>query len=176
MTRLIRWCWLALSTALVLTACNSINETTPATASSTSSSPLPAAEREAEKVASPTPLVVVIMTPVAGAEVINHGEHLYAANCAPCHQPNGEGVLNSFPALNGNPLVLTDDPLPAIDVVLYGRGVMPSFEGALSAQQIAAILSYVRNAWSNEASIVSAEQVQAVQEAGGSGNEMAQEQ
>lgn len=176
MARLKCWCWLALIVALFVVACDSLEEAVPATVSSTSSSPLPAPEGETERVPGPTPLVVVIMTPVAGAEAINRGEELYARNCAPCHQPNGEGMLNAFPALNGNPFVLTGDPFPAIDVVLHGRGVMPSFEGALSAQQIAAILSYVRNAWDNQAPTVSAEQVQAVQETGRSNNEVAQEE
>lgn len=97
-------------------------------------------------------------------ELINYGQELYRVNCAPCHQANGEGMLNSFPALNANPLVTTENPTPAIEIVLHGRGVMPGFGKALSAQQIAAILSYVRSAWNNEASPVSAGHVRQVQE------------
>jgi len=138
--------------------------------------PVNRAEGKADQHPDAAPVVAVIITPVAGVELINQGRELYTANCAPCHQANGEGILNTFPALNGNPFVLTEDPFPAIYTVLHGRELMPSFEGALSGRQIAAILSYVRNAWDNQAPVVSAEQVQGVQEADDTGSEMAQGQ
>jgi mono/diheme cytochrome c family protein len=61
---------------------------------------------------------------------------------------------------------MTEDPLPAVYIVLHGREEMPSFDRALSDRQIAAILSYARNAWDNQASLVSVEQVRGVQETG----------
>lgn len=88
--------------------------------------------------------------------LIQQGKALYTTNCAPCHRANGEGNLNRFPALNGNALVTAQDPEGLIRTVLYGRGVMPSYMHALTEPEIAAVLSYIRNAWSNEAEVISA--------------------
>lgn len=95
------------------------------------------------------------------APVIRQGAQLFALNCAPCHQPNGEGTLRTFPALNGNALVTAPNPQGLIEVVLHGRNIMPSFAGRLSAQEIAAILSYMRTAWRNHAPPITTEQVAA---------------
>ncbi|MCL4302159.1 MAG: cytochrome c [Anaerolineae bacterium] len=92
------------------------------------------------------------------------GEGLFALNCAACHQANGQGIEGVYPPLAGNEFVLTDDPSPAIQVVLTGRAGMPHFQDYLSTEEIAAILSYVRNAWGNNASPVNVEQIQQVQE------------
>lgn len=98
-------------------------------------------------------------------ELINQGEEIFAANCAICHQPNGQGT-SDYPALDGNEFVTAEDPAPVIETVLYGRGQMPAFQDVLSEQQIAAVISYIRNAWSNDAGIISSEQIQEVQEGG----------
>jgi cytochrome c6 len=91
------------------------------------------------------------------------GQSLYTMNCAPCHQLNGEGKLYRFPALNGNALVVARQPQPLIQTVLYGRGgVMPGFAPTLSDREIAAVLSYIRNAWSNSASMIETDQVSQV--------------
>lgn len=115
------------------------------------------------------PLAVVPemeFTPMSDAALIAMGARIYATYCAPCHQPNGEGNLSTFPALNRNPFVTVSAPTAVIDTVLYGRQVMPAFAPVLSAQEVAAVISYIRNAWSNEASVVSTEQVLEVQEEG----------
>jgi cytochrome c oxidase subunit 2 len=93
------------------------------------------------------------------------GKTIYASNCAPCHRPNGEGNLSIIPALNRNAIVTVSDPIPVIDTVLHGREVMPAFEVTLSAREVAAVLSYIRNAWNNQASVVSEGQVRAAQDA-----------
>ena len=90
----------------------------------------------------------------ADARLIQDGRILYLSNCAPCHRPNGEGNLNRFPALAHNAFVTNQAPDPLIRTVLYGRGVMPAFAPTLDAQELAAILSYVRTSWSNDAPIV----------------------
>lgn len=100
---------------------------------------------------------------VDGETLIRQGERLYATNCAPCHRPNGRGNLNGFPALSGNALVMGQQPQPLIRTVLYGRGVMPAFDGTLTAAEAAAVLSYIRNAWGNEASVIHAADVAAVE-------------
>jgi mono/diheme cytochrome c family protein len=97
------------------------------------------------------------------AEWVRLGQSIYVANCAPCHQLNGEGRLNRFPALNGNAFVTARQPQPLIQTVLSGRGgVMPGFAPTLADQEIAAVLSYIRNAWSNSAPAIDANQVNQV--------------
>jgi mono/diheme cytochrome c family protein len=88
------------------------------------------------------------------------GETLFNSNCAPCHGTGGQGG-SGVPALDGSPIVTQDDPAAAIRKVLNGGGGMPAFRASLSNEQIAAILSYARNAWTNDASIVEPEQVEA---------------
>lgn len=95
---------------------------------------------------------------------VGQGEDLYGRTCAACHQPDGQGVEGAFPALAGNGFVLAQPPDPAIQVVLTGRGGMPRFADSFSDTQIAAILSYVRQAWENDAPAVSAEQVKGVRQ------------
>jgi mono/diheme cytochrome c family protein len=100
---------------------------------------------------------------LSDAALIETGRALYAGNCAPCHQINGEGNLSIFPALNRNAFVTVRDPTGVIETVLHGRQLMPAFEATLSPQEIAAVLSYIRNAWDNQAPVVYAEQVSEVQ-------------
>ena len=103
--------------------------------------------------------------PLSEAAQIQIGKGVYINNCAPCHHANGEGNLNRFPALNRNAFVTVSDPTAVIDTVLHGREVMPAFEDGLTAQEMAAAISYIRNAWNNQASVVSAAQVREAQEA-----------
>jgi cytochrome c6 len=55
--------------------------------------------------------------------------------------------------------VTLHDPEPIIDTVLYGQGSMMSFREKLNNQQIAAVLSYIRNTWGNKAPAVSDRQI-----------------
>ena len=75
------------------------------------------------------------------------------ANCSACHQKHGRGIPKAFPALAGDALVL-GAPEGIVRVLLNGRGGMPSFRGQLDDGQLAAVASYVRSAWGNEASAV----------------------
>jgi cbb3-type cytochrome c oxidase subunit III len=87
-------------------------------------------------------------------ELAKQGQEVFEANCAQCHRTNGEGLPATFPALNKNPFVL-GDPKPVIATVLNGRkgslGQMPSWKDKLDDAQIAAVVTYVRQAWSNRA-------------------------
>jgi len=77
------------------------------------------------------------------------GEKLYAANCSACHQPTGKGMPPAFPALDGSKTV--NGPKAAhIMTVLKGRTgtAMASF-ARLSDADLAAIITYERNAWGN---------------------------
>ena len=77
------------------------------------------------------------------------GEKVYAANCVACHQATGKGVPGSFPALDGDKVVL-GPKADQIKVVLNGKPgtAMASFRH-LSDTEIAAVITYTRQAWSN---------------------------
>lgn len=96
------------------------------------------------------------------AALVALGEELYNNTCIACHQPAGEGVEGYYPALAGNPFVTLEDPNPVIQTVLAGRGGMPAFRNIYSDEEVAAVVSYVRQAWENDAGPVSPEQVAAV--------------
>jgi mono/diheme cytochrome c family protein len=98
---------------------------------------------------------------LAGAAQAQTGEDRFAANCAACHQSDGKGIEGAFPALAGN-VFIKGDPTPAINVVLHGRGGMPTFETDLDDDAIADALTYVRSAWGNKETPVTATQVNAV--------------
>ena len=60
-------------------------------------------------------------------ERVAQGEQVYISQCSHCHQPEGQGYAQVFPPLAGNPIVTLHDPVPTIEIVLHGRGAMPSF-------------------------------------------------
>jgi cytochrome c oxidase subunit II len=76
------------------------------------------------------------------------GEKVYAANCQACHQPNGKGAGPILP-LDGSPIVNDPDKTKQIHVVLNGRNAMPAWKGTLSDTDIAAVISFTKNHWSN---------------------------
>jgi cytochrome c oxidase subunit 2 len=87
------------------------------------------------------------------AELRARGEKVYAANCVACHQANGMGLPPSFPALAGSKIV--DGPKAAnIEIVLKGKQgtAMQAFGKQLSDTDIAAVVTYLRNAWTNKPS------------------------
>jgi mono/diheme cytochrome c family protein len=92
-------------------------------------------------------------------QLIQDGQPLYVQNCAECHQTNGIGKPGQVPRLAGNPIVTLEDPIPAINIVSYGKGAMPGFGDKLDGSQIADILSYIRNAWGNQAPAVDQRQI-----------------
>jgi cytochrome c oxidase subunit 2 len=85
------------------------------------------------------------------AELIARGETVYQANCAACHQADGKGLPGVFPAISG--AKIASGPIDAhIDVILNGRPgtAMAAFAGQLSDADIAAVVTYQRNAWDNK--------------------------
>ena len=84
-------------------------------------------------------------------ELIERGQQVYAINCAACHQNNGKGLPPAFPALDGSPLAL-GALKDQIDIILNGRSgtTMQAFGGLLSDADVAAVITYTRNAWSNK--------------------------
>ena len=77
------------------------------------------------------------------------GEKVYAANCAACHQANGKGA-GPIKALDGSAIV-KGDPAQQIQILLNGaaNGAMPAWK-QLSDTDLAAVISYTKNNWSNK--------------------------
>jgi cytochrome c6 len=90
-------------------------------------------------------------------DLLSQGQKVFEDNCADCHRLNGKGLPGTFPAHAGNPFVV-GPPGPVIATVLNGRkgilGQMPTWKDKLDDQQIAAVLTYIRQAWSNRAPAV----------------------
>ncbi|RPB42648.1 cytochrome c oxidase subunit II [Vibrio diabolicus] len=84
-------------------------------------------------------------------ELMSQGESIYTARCAVCHQANGEGIPGAFPAIKGSPIA-TGPISEHIDVIVNGRPgtAMQSFSNQLSDKEIAAVITYQRNAWGND--------------------------
>src|SRR5450830_305814 len=83
-------------------------------------------------------------------ELKQRGEKVYTSNCVVCHQATGKGVPGAFPALDGDPVV--NGPKAAqINTVLNGKNAMPAWKSVLNDTEIAAVITYTRNSWSNKA-------------------------
>lgn len=84
-------------------------------------------------------------------ELMARGEDIYNAQCATCHQTDGTGLKPAFPALAGSD-VTTGNIRAHLDLVLRGREgtAMAGFSSRLSPQDIAATVTYTRNAWGND--------------------------
>ena len=96
------------------------------------------------------------------SEQFRQGQEVYAANCADCHRSNGEGLSNVFPSLQKEAFVV-GDPNPVIQLILEGRkakvGHMPSWKNTLTDQQIAGVITFIRQSWGNQAEAVTPEMV-----------------
>lgn len=101
------------------------------------------------------------------ASLLERGRKVYARDCADCHGDDGQGAPGAVPALAGNRAVV----MPVADNVLHlilGGGFapatagdpepygMPPFATTLGDEDIAAVASYIRNAWGQQASAVTA--------------------
>lgn len=94
------------------------------------------------------------------------GGRLYAQHCAQCHQEDGKGKPPAWPALQGNISVVAASPSNALRMVLAGGYApatdgnpkphgMPPFGHVLNDEDIAAVVSYIRSSWGNQAGRVS---------------------
>ncbi len=93
---------------------------------------------------------------LAQEDLFQKGKEVFETegNCVDCHRQNGQGLPGTFPAHDGNPFVV-GPPKPVIATVLNGRkgnlGEMPSWKDKLDDTQVAAVVTYIRHAWSNKA-------------------------
>jgi glucose/arabinose dehydrogenase/cytochrome c551/c552 len=91
-------------------------------------------------------------TKVAAAQSLD-GQQLYQQYCASCHKPDGKGVKDIFPALNGS-VVVKDSVQQLTSLILNGRNgkngsAMPAFS-FLKENEIQALVNYIRNNWGNK--------------------------
>lgn len=96
------------------------------------------------------------------------GAAIFASSCASCHQASGKGLAGVFPPLDGSGWVQAKAEVP-VQILLHGisgeikvggtayNSVMPPFGGSMSDAQIAAVATYIRQSWSNQAEPVTAE-------------------
>ncbi|ART48645.1 cytochrome c [Acidovorax carolinensis] len=93
---------------------------------------------------------------------LERGAKVYEQHCAQCHGDKGEGKPGAFPALAGNRAVMLQDPTNLVRVVLQGGYLpatagnprphgMPPFQQTLSDEDVAAVTTFVRNSWGNQA-------------------------
>ncbi len=84
-------------------------------------------------------------------ELMASGEQVYITRCAACHQPTGLGLPGVFPAIKGSPIA-TGDINDHIDIVVHGKPgtAMQAFVGQLTLKELAAVVTYQRNAFGNE--------------------------
>lgn len=123
------------------------------------------------------PDVAVELSAMVTGAIERPGAGSYQAFCAKCHQLNGNGDHGKkYPKLAGNSFVLSENPTSLIRLLLEGSATaktrseptpqkMPSFAKKLTDQQIAEVLSFVRNSWGNNASPVKARQVSLLRKA-----------
>ena len=99
------------------------------------------------------------------------GAGIYNTYCARCHQADGRGQPEKYPRLAGNPAVVAPQATSLIRLLIDGGGSattdggpkphrMPSFVGKLDSTEMARVLTFIRNAWGNEARPVSRVEVE----------------
>jgi cytochrome c oxidase subunit 2 len=90
------------------------------------------------------------LTPFAGLDqAMDEGKQVYDSSCALCHGANGEGGIGL--AFAGSEFATQKEHLNEhIDVLVHGRGAMPNFKAQLTPRQIAAAITYERNAFGND--------------------------
>jgi cytochrome c oxidase subunit II len=95
------------------------------------------------------------------------GEKIFLGHCAACHQPGGTGLPGIFPALKGSKITtLAENRAHHLDLVTHGKSgtAMQAFGKQLTAQELAAVISYERNAWGNNTGdVIQAADVQSIQ-------------
>ncbi len=83
-------------------------------------------------------------------ELMVQGQKVYSTSCASCHGVTGQGIPGAFPGMAGSPIV-TGDIKAHIEIVMYGKAgtAMQAYAGQLNDSDLAAIITYERNAFGN---------------------------
>lgn len=128
-------------------------------------------EKEIEKAVKETPKIAQLTKELQ----LERGKRVYMQNCSMCHQLEGQGLPNVFPPLAKSDFLMADKQR-SIGIVLKGLtgpvtvngakidGVMPP-QMHLSDEQLADVLTYVRNSWGNTGEAVTPPEVKAVRDA-----------
>jgi cytochrome c oxidase subunit 2 len=82
-------------------------------------------------------------------ELMAGGAKVYEQNCLSCHQANGQGIPNTFPAITASKVV-TGDIHAQAELIIKGKGMMPAFGTQLDAAKLAQVITYTRNALGNK--------------------------
>ncbi len=107
---------------------------------------------------------------LAAAKNLTLGERVYIDNCGACHFVDGKGGAKIFPELDGASVVTGKSPVGLITTILAGAAtpstpkgpsvnLMPGFANRLSNEEVAALATFVRGAWTNDAGVVSDKEV-----------------
>jgi mono/diheme cytochrome c family protein len=108
-------------------------------------------------------------TPAPSERVMAIGGKIYEQQCALCHGDKGQGAASAWPPLAGNTSVLADSPANIVQTILKGGYApvtestprphgMPPFH-ALNDTDVAAVATYIRNSWGNQARPVDSHEV-----------------
>lgn len=120
---------------------------------------------------------VALFQPTGDDGGMARGKVVYEQVCALCHGTDGAGKPGQAPPFAGSEWVVTDNvgrliriPLHGLNGLIKVKGVdwnlaMPAMGAALPDEDLAAVLTYMRNSWGNKASIVTADEVKAVRAA-----------
>ncbi|WP_348765602.1 cytochrome c [uncultured Salinisphaera sp.] len=112
-----------------------------------------------------SPLRLIRMSDNGRREAMAEGRQIYADNCAECHGDNGKG-REGAPALAGNRVVTMDNPINAANMIRQGgfaaategnprpHGMPPFYD--LDGRDLAAVMTYIRGSWGNDAAPVTA--------------------
>ena len=106
----------------------------------------------------------------SSGQFLSLGSKIYEQHCEQCHQAQGQGIANAYPALAQNRAILLSDPTNLVQAVLYGGYPaatahhprpfgMPPFILTLEDREIAAVLTHLRSQWGHQASEVTPLQV-----------------
>jgi mono/diheme cytochrome c family protein len=118
--------------------------------------------KEQAEYTAPEPWLASERSAAEVATMMVAGEKIYKEHCESCHQPNGEGVPRVYPPLANNRSIMMRNPINPIRMVLNG-GFPPSTEGnprpygmppfyqELNNEQVAAVVTYIRQSWGNTA-------------------------
>jgi mono/diheme cytochrome c family protein/glucose/arabinose dehydrogenase len=111
----------------------------------------------------PSPTVEVAALTPEEQKRYDAGAELYKGVCVGCHQPDGRGKEKLAPSLVDSAYVKGPDPSTPIRILLSGKegaiGLMPPLGGALSDEQVASVLTYIRREWGHTATPVTPEEV-----------------